>query len=46
MFVFIDVNDKNFTPYFSKLFFQLNNFLMGPKYIHVTIMGIINLNNE
>ena len=35
-----------FTPYFSKLFFQLNNFLMEAKKIHVTIMGVISLNNE
>ena len=37
---------KMFTPYFSKLFFQLNNFLMEAKKIHVTIMGVISLNNE
>ena len=32
-----------FTPYSSKLFFQLNNFLMEAKKIHVTITGVISL---
>ena len=34
---------KMFTPYSSKLFFQLNNFLMEAKKIHVTITGVISL---